>query len=111
MKNVLHLDAIPRGVAGTVMTGWLPRANVSLDSIMFAGNPKSKPDVAGYVLLYGTETGGHTSAANIRNQTNTTVSGLAEAVTASDSSLIHRHRHRGGRAFRKGLDSLLPCIL
>src|SRR5689334_7012343 len=50
-------------------------------SVTLAWDPNPAPDVAGYILHYGTNSGRYLTAVNVGNVTTNTVSGLAANVT------------------------------
>jgi fibronectin type III domain protein/HYR domain-containing protein len=51
------------------------------DSLTLAWNPNTEPDIAGYVVYWGTQPASLVSSLDVGNQTSTQITGLASATT------------------------------
>ena len=60
---------------------WLTLCDVAnAASLTLAWNPNAEPDIAGYVLYWGTQSGVYTSNSNVGNVTAKQVTGLADGT-------------------------------
>src|SRR5437588_7169922 len=76
-NGMIFLRLFPRFLKGLLMAVVCSLSLQQASGVTLAWDPNPEPDIAGYILHYGTNSGSYLTALNVGNITTNSVSGLA----------------------------------